>query len=327
MRRPPNRAFTLIELLVVIAIIAVLIALLLPAVQMAREAARRSQCRNNLKQLGLAFHNYLGVHQVFPMGSYLGPASTVELNRATSWTHAILPFLEQNDIYNAINFNHSLFCNRTGWGLPDHLANLTIGRLTIEAFLCPSDITPSAITVTITGTCQTVSPVSVRPTSYAGCLGTRHPGYVNGDGVMHWFSLHSPADIIDGTTNTFLLGETAQKNVFTPGLYVWWNFTGFMNFNNQTWVSTLASTLSRLNAPLDRVDPTPVPAFDPTIADFERFKNAGQFGFRSYHSGGAQFLYVDGAVKFVTENIDEKLYRALSTRGKQEQISNVEAGF
>src|SRR5262245_61480741 len=98
MKRIHARAFTLIELLVVIAIIAWLIALLLPAVQMAREAARRAQCRNNLKQVGIAFHNYLGTHQVFPMGSYLGPVSTTELNRATSWTHAILPYLEQSDI-------------------------------------------------------------------------------------------------------------------------------------------------------------------------------------------------------------------------------------
>src|SRR5262245_40221263 len=105
MRVKPIRGFTLIELLVVIALIAVLIALLLPAVQMAREAARRAQCRNNLKQIGLAFHNYLASHQTFPMGSYLGPVSTVELNRATSWTHAILPYIEQGDIYNSINFS------------------------------------------------------------------------------------------------------------------------------------------------------------------------------------------------------------------------------
>src|SRR5262245_11859986 len=142
MKRLHSRGFTLIELLVVIAIIAVLIALLLPAVQMAREAARRAQCRNNLKQIGLAFHNYLGSHQVFPMGSYLGPVSTTELNRATTWALAVLPYMEQNDIYNAINFSHSMFCNRPLWGEPNHLTNLTVGRLTIESFVCPSDILP-----------------------------------------------------------------------------------------------------------------------------------------------------------------------------------------
>jgi prepilin-type N-terminal cleavage/methylation domain-containing protein/prepilin-type processing-associated H-X9-DG protein len=327
MNRSRVRAFTLIELLVVIAIIAVLIALLLPAVQMAREAARRSQCRNNLKQIGLAFHNYLSTHQVFPMGSYLGPTSITELNRATSWTHAILPYMEQGDIFNAINFSHSLFCNRAGWGMPDHLTNFTIGRFVIEGFLCPSDIIPSPIGISVTGTCQTVLSMPVRPTSYAGSMGTRHPGYLNQDGIVNWFSIHGPHTIIDGTVNTFLAGETAQKNVMTPALYTWWNFSGFMNFGNQTWVATMATTLSRLNAPIDKVDPTPPPAFDPTPDDYERFKEAGQFGFRSYHSGGGNFLFADGTVKFITDSIDARLYRSLATRAKQEQISNVDAGL
>jgi prepilin-type N-terminal cleavage/methylation domain-containing protein/prepilin-type processing-associated H-X9-DG protein len=322
-----RRAFTLIELLVVIAIIAVLIALLLPAVQAAREAARRTQCRNNLKQIGLALHNYHATYQVLPMGSYLGPVSTGELNRATSWALAILPYMEQDPIYNAINFDHSLLCNRPGWGSPNHLTNTTIGRQYVESYLCPSDNVPSAISITITGTCQTVTGVPVRPTSYAGCFGSRHPGFLNGDGVLFWFSQVGTRDIIDGTSNTMLAGETAAKNIRTPALYTWWNLSGFIGFNNQTWVATMATTLPRLNAPIDKVDPTPLPSFNPTPADIERFKEAGQLGFRSWHVGGANFLFGDGNVKFVTDSVDANLYRALSTRNKQEQISNVEAGF
>lgn len=125
----PNRGFTLIELLVVIAIIAVLIALLLPAVQQAREAARRTQCRNNLKQLGLALHNYLSSHLVFPPGR-MHPQSAPGLwdGRASFLTH-IAPFLEEGAVYNTANFS-----------IPSQLdANVTGFQAQLEVFLCPSD--------------------------------------------------------------------------------------------------------------------------------------------------------------------------------------------
>jgi len=131
-----RRGFTLIELLVVIAIIGVLIALLLPAVQMAREAARRSQCQNNLKQIGLALHNYHGVNNTFPMGG------SVNLNAAPNtyynWDQwschaALLPFLEQAPLYNSINFNWSPV-QGTGFVL-----NSTASTTIINGFLCPSD--------------------------------------------------------------------------------------------------------------------------------------------------------------------------------------------
>src|SRR5881628_3599217 len=113
MPHPLRRSFTLIELLVVIAIIAVLIALLLPAVQAAREAARRAQCVNNMKQMGLAIHNYHSVHDVFPMGASLGmydATGNYYVKQNLSLHAAILPFLEQTAVYNSINFN---------WGCED----------------------------------------------------------------------------------------------------------------------------------------------------------------------------------------------------------------
>src|SRR5438128_4894448 len=132
--------FTLIELLVVIAIIAVLIALLLPAVQMAREAARRTQCKNNMHQLGLAMHNYHDVHRVFPaeviwwtwVPNALHPAG------ANFFTHkvAILPYMDEAPIYNSINFNFGCRCC---WSSADADVNMTGRQVYINAFVCPSD--------------------------------------------------------------------------------------------------------------------------------------------------------------------------------------------
>ena len=204
---------------------------------------------------------------------------------------------------------------------------MTIARQTIEAFVCPADIVPGEITVTVTGSCQSVGGVPVRVISYGACIGSRHPGYVEGDGIFYWWSAISPKSILDGTANTMMAGETAQKNQLTPTLYTWWNFTGFLNFAGQTWVPTWGSTLSRLNAPIDKTDPMPPPAFDPTPADFARFENAGQFGFRSFHTNGGHFLMADGTVKYLAQDVDIGVYRALSTRNKQEQVSNIESGF
>ncbi|MGV2334987.1 MAG UNVERIFIED_CONTAM: DUF1559 domain-containing protein [Planctomycetaceae bacterium] len=115
--RAQGRGFTLIELLVVIAIIAILVALLLPAVQQAREAARRTQCKNNLKQLGLALHNYHDTHGRFPptqiMTAYLGPNNTSPQPRNHTWVSLVLPFLEQANLYQSINFNLPMFNQAT----------------------------------------------------------------------------------------------------------------------------------------------------------------------------------------------------------------------
>src|SRR5258705_10858879 len=145
-----RRAFTLIELLVVIAITGVLIALLLPAVQGAREAARRSQCVNNLKQIGLALHNYHDVNGTFPMGSgsgmYNPPGTVYSAKHCWSIHAAILPQFGQMPIYNAINFN---FGNGSGTGSLAYSVNSTVLTTQINTFLCPSD--PNATAVEVTG--------------------------------------------------------------------------------------------------------------------------------------------------------------------------------
>ena len=133
-RRP---GFTLIELLVVIAIIAVLIALLLPAVQAAREAARRSQCVNNLKQLGLAVHNYISTNTVFPMQSMYPAGSTQSWGWSYGWGLALLPYMEQQPAFNAFNFSVGIFGNSSGFTYQK--GNNTVCYMEISGFLCPSD--------------------------------------------------------------------------------------------------------------------------------------------------------------------------------------------
>ncbi len=138
--RARRSGFTLIELLVVIAIIAVLIALLLPAVQAAREAARRIQCTNNLKQIGLACHNYHQVHNCFPLGVSLNMYSLGYWRAKNSWSHfgLLLPFLEQQQVYNAANFNWGVEEGGPGGSLPIDI-NVTAADTQINAFMCPSD--------------------------------------------------------------------------------------------------------------------------------------------------------------------------------------------
>src|SRR5262245_48325580 len=140
--------FTLIELLVVIAIIAVLIALLLPAVQMAREAARRTQCRNNLAQLILAVHNYEQAHEVLPPGvvNHDGPIKTEPKGYHFSWLAQILPYVDQNNVYQHIDFHSGVY----------DPANSTIRGVLIEVFVCPSDVNTQKVN-------------GVAPSSYAAC--------------------------------------------------------------------------------------------------------------------------------------------------------------
>ena len=202
-----RRGFTLIELLVVIAIIAVLIALLLPAVQAAREAARRIQCTNNLKQLGLSLQNYHSAVNAFPPAGWIAPLTNWWVANNLTWPGHFrysfmlqtLPYMEQTAASNAMNFNIPLY-DINGDDMPQ---NTTVYSMQVNAFLCPSDVR-SSIEIEFESPCN-----------YAACSGDGLPGgfglpasYGRPDGVMYQNSTTSMASVLDGSSQTAMVSES-----------------------------------------------------------------------------------------------------------------------
>jgi prepilin-type N-terminal cleavage/methylation domain-containing protein/prepilin-type processing-associated H-X9-DG protein len=280
MRLPRRSAFTLVELLVVIAIIGLLIALLLPAVQAAREAARRTQCTNKLKQLGLAVHNYAQANKVVPCSfDWNGPCG--------GWIIRTLPFLEEDPLYQRFV---TVKCN-----IRDPNA-LPLIQTVVPALLCPSDIDDFRTTTNQyqwTGTL-------VANGNYKGCIGDPQMGGggVSGSQDRHFtspnngffwrYSFMDPVSwkqVPDGLNNTFLLGEDVPE-------YNWHSMWSYCN-------GDYASCHQVLN-----FMPTP-----PNPADWP---NA--ISFKSRHPGGANFCFADGSMHFISDQIYFMLYRALATR-------------
>ncbi len=281
-----KRGFTLIELLVVIAIIAVLIALLLPAVQSAREAARRIQCVNNLKQMGLALHDYHDALGSFPP-SYLARSRFINGADDTApgwgWASMILPHLDQAPIYSSINV-----------GLPvENPSNGTGVRTQIAGYLCPSDPAvagPFAVTNANANTMATIA-----PTSYAACVGNDQADTTTGlnndglgNGVMFRNSRVRVADITDGMSNTILAGERA------------WSI------NEGIWPGVVTSGVIRrgpmnpcpATGALFYLAPTLVQAHC-NVLNTDTDPDGGLDDYSSFHPGGANFVFGDGSVKFL----------------------------
>lgn len=288
--RRSRRGFTLIELLVVIAIIAILIALLLPAVQQARESARRTQCSNNLKQIGLAIHNYHDTHNRFPLSSI-----DATLGRSGIFA-SILPFLDQGNTYQQYNFS---------LGNSDP-ANLVAVSQRIPAYLCPT--APFRRAVPISG-CDANNRA---PGTYAASTGSLDPygtftgGNPNNGAIVNASSgSTSMRDLTDGSSSTLLVGESA------------WNFPDYMFTSGACsgqvrWGFTYWSS------------PYPLATAFTTLGPFNPKKMEGDSSrlssFRSEHIGVVNMLMCDGSARYVSENIDHNLLNALATRSGGEVI-------
>lgn len=298
-----KRGFTLIELLVVIAIIAILIALLLPAVQQAREAARRSTCKNNLKQLGLALHNYHDSHRILPPGDInAGGYDSSWLPSGSMRNHTaymfLLPFIDQAAIYNQINFSLPTG-NANGSGVGGG-GYQTATERQVVVFLCPSDsYTPGPYTTT--GTAYAVR--KAYRTSYSVIYptyntGTSYQAY-NNRPLKSAFGHNGAArirDIKDGTSNTMLMMETPLEKD-SPLRGPFWS----------AYVATGAVSASyrKINQPISATD-----------------NRVNWYTPGSEHVGGCHVLMGDGAVRFVSENIDFNLQKALGSIGGGEVISD-----
>lgn len=315
-----SRAFTLIELLVVIAIIAVLIALLLPAVQAAREAARRAHCINNLKQIGLAMHNYESATGTFPFGvmtyDHSQPADTpTNLRKVHSFFNYLLPYIEQSNLHAGVNFD------LPASGLPQ----FTSFDQEISAFLCPSDSRIQRYT-------RDQSSNAYYQSSYAGNAGTidsirywqgaaANPKDIIADGALSRGVAFKISEFTDGLSNTLMVGEFSRFKNDTEQVknfgnrYGWWSTA----IAGVTRPSVLALTVPKINANIIVPD---VPAGGSLgFRDNPLNLEMGQFGFRSQHPGGANFLLSDGSVKFLKQTINPAVYRGLSTRSNGEVIS------
>jgi prepilin-type N-terminal cleavage/methylation domain-containing protein/prepilin-type processing-associated H-X9-DG protein len=312
--------FTLIELLVVIAIIAVLIALLLPAVQQAREAARRTQCKNNLAQVVLAMQNYEMAFEVLPPGT-VNPTGPI-VNKASpeayhmSWTVQILPYLEMSTIYNHFDFDEGVYAPR----------NLAPQQRSIPMYLCPSDATRPL-------------PNARQPSSYAGCHSSKAvPIDVDQDGVLFLNSSVDYDDIPDGSAFTIAVGEKLQIDD------VWGWASGTRDTLRNAGGGPNGGGLALFKAadlysPEGMYEPgdeyeedtgmegeegmepgepgTPAEAKKPAES---KLLIVG--GFASRHTGGVQFAMCDGSVRFISESINPQMFANLASRNDGEMLTD-----
>ncbi|WP_397570829.1 DUF1559 domain-containing protein [Schlesneria sp. T3-172] len=290
-----GRGFTLIELLVVIAIIAVLIALLLPAVQQAREAARRTQCRNNLKQIGLAIHNYLDIHDRFPPGHYW--SSNTKDNGGTGWLWGshLLPQMDQAPLYNTIDFGSR--CCLENPVTPGEINNTIAVQVPLPFIICPSDVAPK---VAATPAADGVHMQAV--TSYCGNGGSFDNSHYNetstqfANGLFMRSRLPSAtattpvckklSEITDGTSNTILTSESSWLSTISDE-----GAAG--RVGRKRFYGSAAASNRSINEGVAAMNP-PNSAVNTTI------RRAAS----SMHVGGAFFGMADGSVRFISENIN-----------------------
>ncbi len=315
------RAFTLIETLVVIVVIGILAALLVVAVQSARESARRVQCLNHLKQIGLALQNYHAAVGTFPPAYATGLNEDLqETGKNWGWAAMILGYLDQDSVYNSINFSYSL----------ERPASQTSVHIRIGSFVCPSSDDPRPVVVKAWYTNEILTS-ALASSNYVASAGNRALGRSffasdnsvftrnsNEDGAMYRNSNVSAPMVRDGLSNTFLCGERSR------GLSdVTWAGTLSIGYGQ---VCTNSGTLTRecVSANvlvLGHTGPENGGGF-PIWVDAPNYRSSGADAFWSTHPGGCNFLMCDGSVRFVKDSINPKTYSYLATRSHGEAVSS-----
>ena len=301
-----SRAFTLVELLVVIAIIGILVALLLPAIQAAREAARRTQCSNNLKQLGIALQNYHDTYHRFPAGcSATGDPWSGGIHRKGSMLVKLLPYVEQSALYDEIDFNRDV----TDWIWNNH-------RWTnIPAYLCPSD--PGGNFDRAVSNYGASMGAQAMGSQGGWC--TMYPGHINGptghgssnnpaniSGVFSRFFWSARLrDVTDGTSTTIAMGEM-RPNCGDHHRQGWFH-------GNALWTAT--------TAPINFPTCPGEPQYQASSCFAENNWQTSQ-GFKSKHPGGAQFVFCDSSVHFINESIDYQTYQYLGARADKNVVGS-----
>lgn len=316
-----KRGFTLIELLVVIAIIAILIALLLPAVQSAREAARRTQCKNNLKQIGLALHNYESNFRSFPPGfisRVTGPwpgggnDPVPEVGPGWGTLALILPQIEQGTLHQQIDFNRPI----------SDPVNQLARSTNVPAYRCPSDTWAGPVSVWP----ASIGINDLAATSYAGLLGGADPSG-NGptgsylaryeelpfNGMFHRNRPVRHADITDGTSNTIGIGERAS--MFSPN-----GWAGVIPGGQTVFSPMIAG--QRGQAVGDTVRPAITMTTVHVRSGGPNAPTGSPGGFWGPHFGGAHFLLMDGSTRSIATEVDIRIFRALAGRNDGVVISN-----
>lgn len=333
-------AFTLVELLVVIAIIGVLVGLLLPAVQAAREAARRMQCSNNLKQFGLGLHNYHDVHKAFPIGA----AGHRDANPRSGWQVLILAFMEQTALYNQLHFDGPRPGVSYG-GVQGSVTRIVLpdgdeaGEKQVPYAMCPSDSWPRHVPgATNTPFKRTANWAQ---STYTGSIGSQPtpstnsacdpfnvfaqtfpsscpqadviygrsnvPACISGM-FSYWGVTIRLRDVADGTSNTIFVGEV-RPDCHSHATYGWWFSNAMGNAH--------ASTVTPINE-FNTCTSTPRVS-NPVCVGNSNYNYS--WGFKSFHTGGAQFLLVDGSVHFVSQNIDHRNYQRLGGRADGQVVA------